>query len=139
MSDDKYTIISYPALTLPDTYRAMVFSKWLRSLRYGNDYFRLIDQDVYFSSYHTYLSNLLSSSEAIVRLAVLPDDTDIVLGFSVYRGGTLDYVHVHRDYRRTGIGSRLLPSDISSISHVTKNGISFWTATIPNAIFNPFA
>jgi GNAT superfamily N-acetyltransferase len=133
-----YTILALKGSELTDQYKPMVFSKWLRSLRYGNDYFKLINQGAYFELYHRYIERLLTHKDCIVRLAVLSDDTDIVLGFSVCRDAVLDYVHVHRDYRRNGIGSALLPKVVSAITHVTKNGISFWTAKCPQAQFNPF-
>jgi GNAT superfamily N-acetyltransferase len=115
----------------------MVFSKWLRSLRYGNDYFKLIDQDSYYKSYHAYIERILFNG-AEIRLAVLAEDTDCVLGFSVSRGCTLDYVHVHRDYRRTAIGTSLLPPMVEAITHITKNGMSFWNARLKDAKFDPF-
>jgi hypothetical protein len=73
-----------------------------------------------------------------VRLAVLGDDSDVVLGFSCSRGDVLDYVHVHKDYRRNGIGCSLISEGIQTITHLTHNGMSFWTAVLPNTKFNPF-
>lgn len=143
-ADDKqeiassYSVISYPGTSLPDTYQNLIFSKWLRSLRYGNDYYKLIDQDAYFIAYHAYISKLLAQPDAIVRLAVLTDDPDVVLGFSVTRGTTLDYVHVHKDFRKQGIGTTLVPKDIHSITHLTKIGMAIWNAKLAHAKFNPF-
>jgi GNAT superfamily N-acetyltransferase len=133
-----YQVIAYMRARLPKTYEPMVYSKWLRSLRYGNDYFKLINQNAYYEAYHRYIEHILAHKDCWVRMAVLSDDTDTVLGWAVGRGTILDYVHVHRDYRRIGIASSLLPKDVSRITHVTKNGISFWTAKCPEAVFNPF-
>jgi GNAT superfamily N-acetyltransferase len=132
-----YQIISYKAGALPKQYQAMVYSKWLRSLRYGNDYFRLIDGDAYFNAYHLYLENILA--KASIRLSVLSDDRDVVLGFSVHRGSILDYIHVQKDYRKQGIGLALLPPDITIITHLTRKGMTFWSSKLPKAKFNPFA
>ena len=134
----EYKVIAYKGEKLPEQYRALVYSKWLRSLRYGNDYFRLIDSRSYFKVYHLFISKLLSQSDSVVHLAVLGDDYDVVLGFSVSRNNLLDYVHVHKDYRRTGIGTSLVPAGIDFITHITRQGMSFWNNRLKDAVFNPF-
>ncbi|MES2347852.1 MAG: hypothetical protein V4641_09825 [Pseudomonadota bacterium] len=135
---NSYTVFVCPAEKL-DPYLPLVFSKWLRSLRYGNDYFRLIDQKAYYTAYHRYIQGILGHSEAAVRLAVLTDDPDVVLGFSVTRGPVLDYVHVHKDQRKLGIGRKLVPPGITTITHVTRTGLSIWGAKMVGVAFNPFA
>ena len=137
MEEASYKIITYKGNELPDNYKAMIFSKWLRSLRYGNDYFKLINQARYYAAYHVYVERLLT--ESTIRLATLSNDIDVVLGFSVCRGNVLDYVHVQKDYRRIGVGKSLVPcSEINCITHVTRQGMSFWNNLMPLAIFDPF-
>jgi hypothetical protein len=132
-----YRVIIYPSLKLPLQYRNLIFSKWLRSLKFGNDYFRLIDNDAYYASYNTYIDSLLKRPSALVKLAVLADDHDVVLGFSLCEGPTLHYVHVHRDQRKQGIARSLLPTPFESFTHVTKTWLSMWPK-FPKTIFNPF-
>jgi GNAT superfamily N-acetyltransferase len=136
----EYKIIAYNAPALPDSYKSMIYSKWLRSLRYGNDYYKLIDQKAYYASYHAHLERLLSRQDTIIRMAVLSDDYDVVLGFAVCRPDVVDYIHVHKDYRRKGIGTSLIPSLelVSNVTHLTRNGIALWTAVAPMIKFNPF-
>jgi GNAT superfamily N-acetyltransferase len=117
----------------------MIYAKWLRSLRFGNDYFKLIDSDDYYLTYHRYITNLLAQPAATVRLAVLSDDRDVVLGFSVTRGNILDYVHVHKDHRRCKIGTHLIPCGIDTITHVTKSALPIWNNKYSNWKFNPFS
>lgn len=143
--DSAYQIITYAGQQLPEQYRAMVYSKWLRSLRFGNDYFKLMDSVTYYKAYHAHIYRVLNQVGCEVRLAVLPSDKDVVLGFSVARRHThsglaniLDYVHVQRDYRKNGIGFSLISSHIDTITHLTRRGISFWTSAVPQAKFNPF-
>jgi GNAT superfamily N-acetyltransferase len=133
-----FSIIVYRGSELPEAYKPMIFSKWLRSLRYGNDYFKLIDSKSYFDVYHKYVEKLLAAPSCYVKLAVLSDDYDVCLGWLVGRGPTIDYIHIHRDYRRTGIGTALLPKDVAFISHITKQGASFWHNKLPKARLNPF-
>ena len=133
-----YQIIAWMSPDLPDSYKPMLFSKWLRSLRYGNDYFKLMASREYFTWYHTFIEFLLRKRGSMVRLAVLHDDHTVVLGFAVVRGNTVDYIHVHKDYRRKGIAKALLPKDVRYITHLTKTGMGFWNTACPEAEFNPF-
>lgn len=133
-----YSIISFLGKDLPSTYRNMIYSKWMRSLRHGNDYFKLMDSDSYYRAYNEHIDEILSK-DTIVRLAVLTDDYDVVLGFSINRGNTLDYIHVHHSARKQGIGRALLLKNIDTITHVTNIGMSIWASKYPNWKFNPFA
>lgn len=134
-----YTVIVYPARALPEQYRAMIFAKWLRSLRHGNDYFKLVDAKSYYTNYNRFLGNVLSRETAAVRLAVLSDDRDVVLGFSVSHDNVLDYVHVHKDQRRMGIGKHLVPPGIDTISHLTRTAMGIWGNKYGHWKFDPFA
>jgi GNAT superfamily N-acetyltransferase len=133
-----YKVIRFSGPLLPARYQNMVFSKWLRSLRFGNDYFKLIESAAYYSSYHRYLEAILASTDSTVALAVLVDDVDVVLGFAVYRGPVLDYVHVQRDYRRNGIARALVSHPLLAITHITKPGMAIWAAKLKDVVFNPF-
>jgi hypothetical protein len=136
-----YKIIAIPGQILPAQYTNMVYSKWLRSQRFGNDYFRLIDSDSYYKAYQKHISYVLAQPDCLVRMAVLDDDADVVLGFAITRNKIVDYCHTQRDYRRIGICHSLL-SDIGdgtgwTISSVTKIAMLLWCKA-PKAIFNPF-
>lgn len=109
------------------------------SLRFGNDMFRLIDHVEYYKTYHQFVERILDHPTTVVRIAVLSDDHDVALGFSVSRGNVLDYVHVHKDYRRIGIGRSLVPAGIEWITHVTKTGLTIWGSKAGHWKFNPFA
>ncbi len=136
-----YSIIAFPAAKLPTQYTALIFSKWLRSLRFGNPMFRKINSSDYYTNYQTYIENLLKKPDSQVRLAVLSDDHDVVLGFSVSREDVLDYIHVHADYRKTGIGTALLPDGINVFTHITLSSLPIWREKEKYKYlkFNPFA
>lgn len=134
-----YKIVPHLGYELPRQYQNMVYSKWLRSLRYGNDYFKLIDSAVYYDAYHRYIKTVLHRTNSIVRLAVLSDDMDVVLGFSISEKQILHYCHVHKDNRKQGIARSLVPFKVKAITHITKTGLSIWSSKLPTAIFNPFA
>ncbi len=136
--ESSYQVYAYEGGKFPDCYLNFILSKWMRSYRYNNDYIKLIDSDSYYSTYRAYLGAILFNSKNTIRLAVLPDDLDVALGFSVCHGNVLHYVYVHKDYRRNGIGKRLVPIEVSSFTHLTKTGIKLWGTKLPKAIFNPF-
>lgn len=136
--ESSYKIISYKASAMPKSYWNMVLSKWLRSLRFGCDYMRIIDKDIYFKGYQIYIEQIFKRPEATIRLAVLSDDEDVVLGWAVYEGPRLHYIYVNRDFRKAGIGTALYSKDTEEISHVTTIGMSIWASKKPHLKFNPF-
>lgn len=138
LSQASYQVIAYPAIHLPDQYRNMVLSKWLRSLRYGNEYFKLADSDQYYWAYEKYIKMLSNRPKSLIRLAVLADDHDIVLGWSMTEDDKLHYVWVGHEYRNKGIATLLVPCTINTITHLTKAGAGFWHRKLPSAKFNPF-
>lgn len=133
-----YTVVAYKGAELPQEFVGLVYSKWLRSYRYNNDFIRLSDPAAYYPAYHSYIRNLLAQSDTIVRLAQLTDDRDVVLGFSVSRRNVLDYVHVQTLSRKLGIGRKLIPEGIDTISHLTRIGLSIWGSKFSRWKFNPF-
>lgn len=138
MEESSYRVIPFLGTTFPVTYRNMVYSKWMRSLRYGNDYFKLIDSKAYYATYDRYIGLLLERPKTVVRVALLSDDLDVALGFSVSEGHALHYVHVQKDMRNKGIGTSLVPFEVKTITHLTKNGLAIWSSKLPMASFNPF-
>lgn len=146
-----YSVIGYSGQELPESYHGLIYSKWLRSLRHGNDYFKLIDPKAYYESYRIYIHGVLQRPETVVRLAVLDDDHDVVIGFSISRHNVLEYIHVLRmrfklpsgievsDFRRQGIGRRLIPKEIDTFTHITKTWLLIWNSKFRDWKFNPFA
>lgn len=125
--DPSYSVIALPGATLPEQYKALVFSRWLNSLRYGNPLFEKVDRDTFYDQYRCFIQNLLNKPDSVIRLAVLTEDHDVVLGFSVCREDVLDYVHVHKDQRKQGIAKHLIPSVITTITHLTKTAIGIFS------------
>jgi hypothetical protein len=133
-----YSVIPYLGRDLPEAYRNMILAKWLRTLRFGNDFFRLIDSSGYFSSYQEYIKRLLMRPQCIVRLAVLSDDPDVCLGFSVSEPEILHYCWCHKDNRKIGVGKALTQFPFKYVTHLTTAGMAIWNKKYPNVIFNPF-
>lgn len=138
-SEASYKIIKFKASELPEQYRNMVFSKMLRSLRFGNEYFKLIEPGIYYDIYNTYIKSLLSRPSAVVNLAVLSDDLDVVLGWSLIEPKKLHYVHVQKDMRNQGIGQELCKEPFDTITHITLKGVNLWNKYYREVKFNPFS
>jgi len=133
-----FTVLVFQGKDLPKEYKSFVYSKWLRTLKYGNDYFKLTDSDSYFNNYERFINILLARPKATIRMAVLSDDRDVCLGWSLIEGDILHYVFVQHEQRNQGIGKSLVPVPINYITHLTKAGMSAWTHNLPNAVFDPF-
>lgn len=117
--------------------RNFIMSTWLKGLRYGNDWFELIEASVYYENYQKALDRLLGLVVTEVRVACLKDSPDVILGYAVSRGKTLDYVFVRKAWRGIGVARDLVPSDINTVSHVTDVGRSILKKK-PSVKFNPF-
>lgn len=135
---DSYKIIKFRGTEVPKQYHDLIFSKFLRSLRFGNKYFKLIDSDAYYKVYNAYFKTLIVRPQAVVSLAVLTDEPDVVLGWALQEPKKLHYVYVNKDFRRMKIASSLVePFDV--FTHLTMLGASFWKLKHKKAKFNPFA
>ncbi len=135
-----YVVKHYSTDSAPQSYFPLIYSKWLRSFRYGNPYFRLVKPaDVYYRHYHEHIESILAHPEVCISVAVLSDTHDVVLGFSVYSIPVLHYVYVQKDFRRLGIGARLLPAGSKEFSHLTRIGLDIWhSPKYEDLKFNPF-
>ena len=100
---------------------------------------KLINAQDYYAAYTHYISRVLALPGTVVRLAVLGSDRDIVLGFAVIRGQILEYVHVHKDHRRAGIATKLVPQNVTAITHLTRTALTIWGTGKRPWKFNPFA
>ena len=118
--------------------RNLVLSSFLKGVRYGNEYFKLIDKDAYYTSYRNYIGHLLDRSRSILRLAILGGTPEVILGWSLMEFNTLHFVFVKKDVRRQGIARALVPGRIERITHLTKTGLALWSCKTPEAKFDPF-
>lgn len=136
-----YDVISFKSSELPKQYEALVFSKWLRSLRFGNPLFKNIETNAFYTQYHAFIVSLLKKPGSVTRMAVLSDDHDVALGFAINREDVLDYIYVQKEHRRIGIATKILPKNLTAFSHTTLVGIDIWrnNEKYRNLKFNPFA
>lgn len=132
---ESYKITTYAAMTLPFEYKNVIIAPFLNSLRYGNDYFKLIDKDSYYQSYGRYVESLLQTN--IINMASLDDGT--IIGWCLFGADHVHYIWVKKESRRFGVGRALLPKTFKYFTHMTNRGINIWVNKFPEKGFNPFA
>lgn len=132
---DKTNLISFRPANASDS--AFILSTWLRGLRFGNNWYRLIDGTTYFQVYHALIEALLAKPGVQVTVACLKDDPEVILGYSVFEGNKLHWVQVKKAWRNIGIAKELVPKDIKTISHLTEVGKSIFLKQ-KAWVFNPF-
>ncbi len=135
-----YKII--PVFSLDDHpgYEGYIFAHFMHSLRKGNELFKLVDKDAFYENYHRFIQNLLQRPEIQIRFAVLSDDPDVVLGFSLLEKNVIHYVFVAPDFRKQGIGkdlSLILSERFNYMTHLTNDALLIWPK-YPSLTFNPF-
>jgi hypothetical protein len=137
---DSYKIISFKGAQLPEQYHAMYFSKFLNTFKSGNSFFKRIEPKAYYTNYHPYIEGLLKRPDSIMNLAVLSDDEDVVLGWSLMGTECLHYIYLSPELRKknTGITKALITRPFKAFTHLTHTGMKLWDDLCPNAIFNPF-
>lgn len=133
------TILSFPGIELPEQYFNFVRSRYLRSLRDGCDFFKKMHAKCYYDTQPPFFLTLISRPGVSIRLAVLSDDPDVALGFSIVDNtGLLHYVYVGKDFRKQGIGKALAPGPYRILTHYTKAVLPL-SRKFPGAVFNPYA
>lgn len=136
----KTDLISIRELAVGD--EAFILSTWLKGLLFGGDnLYRRIPKAIYFKNHHAILEKILAHPATTVKLAVLKEDADVILGYSVYRvaGGqtVLDWTFVKKEWRGIGIAKSLCPENVYAVTNLTRVGGAILEKH-PNTIYNPY-
>src|ERR1035437_8960555 len=99
-----YKVVSFsgtdPALKEFDS---MIRKDFKTALRYGNGWYKLIDQDRYYQIYEAIISALLKRPDSVVRVAVASEDPSLAYGWSIVEDEKVHFVFVKKDVRNEGI------------------------------------
>ena len=117
--------------------RNFIEATWLKGLRYGNDWFELIESGAYYKNYPLSIQKLMNLVLTEVKVACLKDSPDVVLAYSVYTGTRLHWVYCRKKWRNIGIARSLVPTNIDIATHLTETGRSILKKH-PGIKFNPF-
>lgn len=108
----------------------------MRSLKYGNFFFRQVDDAAFFKNYNAFIGVLMERPKAVIRLAVLTDEPDTVLGWCLKDGETLHYVWVDKIQRKQGIAKELVGT-FDKVTHMTHIGFEIFQK-LNDIIFDPW-
>jgi hypothetical protein len=122
-----------------------ILATFMRGVYYGNPWFNKIPKEIFMRCYKPVIEVLLT--KAVVKVACLKDDTDIILGYSILSQDfrTIHWVYVKSSklpdgttWRQKGIAKSLVPVDPVSVSHLTDMGEKLLDKFKQKPIFNPF-
>lgn len=113
--------------------RAFVYSTMLKGLFFGCELYSQIEPKAFYDNYSKVVDALLDSSE--VRVAVLAETPDVILGYSITNGPILHWVFVKKAWRGQGIAKQLVGT-ITTVTHLTKPGQAIKIKK--QLTFNPF-
>jgi hypothetical protein len=128
-----FTIRDY----LPSDFN-FIMATWLRGLYYGDSWFKLIPKDAFMENYHKILDAIMGLPGLTIKVACLKEDIDVIIGYVVYKGQTLHWAFTKSAWRKIGIAKSLVPTNITTVTHLTKVGLSLLRKN-PQIVFNPFA
>ena len=118
--------------------RPFIYSSMLKGLYYGDSWFSRVDKNAFMNAYAKVISRMLDSSHVVVRVACLPDDPAVILGYALLSGNSiLHWVYVKKDWRKKfGIAKLLVPHPVSVATHLNSEGAKY--AELKGIKFNPF-
>lgn len=116
-----------------------IFSTFLRGLYYGDSFYSQIPKDVFMTNYKPFITHLIASGRAVINVACLKEDKDVILGYSILSADyqAIHFVFVKSLWRKRGIARSLVPSHPQAVTHLTALGRTLLTK-FQNCIFNPF-
>lgn len=131
---DKRQLIQYRSVQSTDM--AFIYRSVLMGTYHGNkppkgqkhdprcpvDFFSSIDQDTFMKEYHGFLEGMFARPGTEIKIACLVEDPDVILGFSICHGSTINFVFVKPDWRRIGLATDLLPKEVTNVSGFTRVG-----------------
>ncbi len=115
----------------------LIFATFLRGLYFGESWFSLIDKKIFMEHYHKVIEYILAKPSVSIKIACLKEDADTVLGYAIFESEKLHWVFVKRPWRGIGIAKDLVPSNVTTVTHLTKVGLSIIYKK--GLAFNPFA
>ncbi len=99
---------------------SFIYSTWLRGVYHGCSYYSKMESRAFYSSYTRLIAIVLVP--ASVRIACLPTDPDVIIGYAVI-GFTKDVIHwvyVKSAFRKQGVAKELLKDvTFDTVTHIT--------------------
>ncbi len=103
-----------------------ILATFLRGIYYGEGFFSKTPKNLFMDRYKRVAQSLVSAPQVLIRVACLPEDSDVILGYAILTKDleTVFYAFTKSAWRKRGIAKALIPNDFKYIvpQHVTKLG-----------------
>lgn len=124
-----------------DNAKNLIFATWLKSYEVTSAMTKLVPRQEYFAGHHKLIEGIFARNPSI-KLAVLPDDHNVILGWGVGEPGIIHYIFVKQAMRRFGLGRALLLA-LTNTPHFTYTHHTHILRTdlakyVEKATFNPY-
>ncbi len=118
--------------------KAFILSTFLKGLYYGDSWFSQIDKTAFMDNYKLVGDALLQ--RCAVKVACLPDDENVILGYSILSKDfqAIVFVYVKSDWRQKGIARNLCPKHPQAVTHLTSVGKILLKNKLSGVKFDPF-
>jgi hypothetical protein len=116
-----------------------VLATFLRGVYYGDSWFSSINKKIFMDNYKHIANLLISNDRSVIKIACLPEDLDVIIGYSILTPNyqSIIWVYVKEKWRMKGIGRSLVPSQPVYVTHLSKLGQQL-LPKLGGAMFNPF-
>lgn len=116
-----------------------ILATFLRGLYYGESFFSDVPKNLFMERYKRVAQALVNDPNTTIRVACLPEDKDVILGYSICSGDSVNFCFVKAAWRQKGIAKSLVPTNPVYVvpQHLTKIGKELLTK-INNPKYNPF-
>lgn len=116
-----------------------ILASFLRGVYYGDSWFSQIPKSIFMDNYHKVAQVFVNSDKFVIKIACLPEDENVILGYSIlsadYQG--IVWVFVKSAWRNRGIGKSLVPKYPTYVTHLSKLGKDL-IKKFNGCQFNPF-
>lgn len=123
-----------------DNDRNFILKSFLLGVYYGDTWFSKIPKRIFMDNYKKVAEALFLRCKGSIRVACLPGDPDVILGYAILNNvqNTLHFVYVKDIWRKKGIGRQLVPTTVTCVTHLTSLGETLSNKLHSELIFNPF-
>lgn len=118
---------------------SFIYATWLKSYRTGSGLGLASGKRAYFITYQLVIDEILAKPEAVVYVAVKPDEPFVIFGYMVAEPSVLHYVFVKKAFFRKGIARALYNHvflERPAVTHMTADGREI-IKNHPGFHFNP--
>src|SRR5690554_1459582 len=89
-----------------------VLATFLRGVYHGDTYLSEVPRSIFMDNYKVVANKLVNNPNTIIKIACLPEDEDVILGYSILSAdySTIHWCYVKAAWRNKGIAKSIVPS-----------------------------